>query len=107
VLWRVRVWGESTNEACGNFVNNDLPPGVFRHVDSQLGMSQACRNVSCVTQRIGRAASQSAEEAVIKKRVLPTLYEARTGNDEPRLKRVGGAYPEWASASRWRFRAAR
>jgi hypothetical protein len=34
VLWRVRVWGESTNEACGNFVNNDLPPDVFRNIDS-------------------------------------------------------------------------
>jgi hypothetical protein len=34
-----RVWGESTREACGNFVNNDPPPAVFCHADSQLDMN--------------------------------------------------------------------
>jgi hypothetical protein len=58
LLWRVRVWGQSTNEACGNFVNNGLPPAVFCRGDNQLGMNCACRNVICVTLRIGRIASQ-------------------------------------------------
>ena len=36
LLWRVRVYGESTKEACGNFVNNELPPTVFCRGDNEL-----------------------------------------------------------------------